>query len=108
MTLTDLTVAEAGRALAAREVSAVELTAAHNAAVAALNPRLNAFITATPEQARRQAEAADRAIAAGAAVDQPLFDPRTRQLLPTVPVELAASFARMSEMSVPGAPTAFE
>ena len=67
MSPTDWTIAEAGRALAAREVSAVELTAAHNAAIAALNPRLNAFITVTPEQAIAQAEAADRAIAGGEA-----------------------------------------
>jgi len=65
MTLTDLTIAGASTLLASREISAVELTAAHNDAVAALNPRLNAYITATPEQAQEQAKAADAAIAAG-------------------------------------------
>jgi aspartyl-tRNA(Asn)/glutamyl-tRNA(Gln) amidotransferase subunit A len=67
MNLTDLTIAEAAAGLASREFSAVELTAAHNDAVAALNPRLNAYITTTPDQALAQAAAADAAIAAGTA-----------------------------------------
>jgi aspartyl-tRNA(Asn)/glutamyl-tRNA(Gln) amidotransferase subunit A len=65
MSLTDLTIAEASAKLRAREISAVELTTAHNDAVAALNPRLNAYITITPEQALEQAASADAAIAAG-------------------------------------------
>jgi aspartyl-tRNA(Asn)/glutamyl-tRNA(Gln) amidotransferase subunit A len=67
MSLTDMTIAEAGAALAAKKISAVELTAAHNEAIAALNPRLNAFITTTPELALEQAKAADARIAAGSA-----------------------------------------
>jgi aspartyl-tRNA(Asn)/glutamyl-tRNA(Gln) amidotransferase subunit A len=67
MSLTDMTIAEAGAALAAKKISAVELTQAHNNAVAALNPRLNAFITTTPELALAQAKAADARIAAGMA-----------------------------------------
>jgi len=66
MSLTDLSIAEAATLLASREISAVELTSAHNDAVAALNIRLNAYITTTPEQALEQAAAADAAIAAGA------------------------------------------
>jgi aspartyl-tRNA(Asn)/glutamyl-tRNA(Gln) amidotransferase subunit A len=65
MSLTDLTIAQAGKKLALREISAVELAKAHNEAIAALNPRLNAFITTTPELALEQAKAADAAIAAG-------------------------------------------
>jgi aspartyl-tRNA(Asn)/glutamyl-tRNA(Gln) amidotransferase subunit A len=63
--LTDLTIAAARDALRARKVSARELTQAHLDAVASLNPRLNAFITVTPELATRQADAADAALAAG-------------------------------------------
>jgi aspartyl-tRNA(Asn)/glutamyl-tRNA(Gln) amidotransferase subunit A len=67
MSLTELTIAAAAEGLRAREFSAVELAAAHNAAIDALNPRLNAFITATPELALAQAAAADAALAAGTA-----------------------------------------
>jgi aspartyl-tRNA(Asn)/glutamyl-tRNA(Gln) amidotransferase subunit A len=59
MSLTDLTIAQAAAALAARQISAHELASAHNAAIAALNPRLNAFITPTPEVALAHAKAAD-------------------------------------------------
>jgi aspartyl-tRNA(Asn)/glutamyl-tRNA(Gln) amidotransferase subunit A len=65
--LTNLSIAAARDALRAREFSARELTAAHIEAVAALNPRLNAFITTTPELAERQAATADAALAAGTA-----------------------------------------
>jgi aspartyl-tRNA(Asn)/glutamyl-tRNA(Gln) amidotransferase subunit A len=67
MSIFDLTIAEAGKKLAAKEISAVELTTAYNDAVAALNPRLNAYITVTPELALTQAKAADARIAAGQA-----------------------------------------
>jgi aspartyl-tRNA(Asn)/glutamyl-tRNA(Gln) amidotransferase subunit A len=67
MMLTDLSIAAARDGLRAKDFSARELAAAHLDGVAALNPRLNAFITVTPELAERQAEAADAAIAAGIA-----------------------------------------
>jgi len=67
MSIFDLTIAGAAKKLAAKEISAVELTKAYNEAVAALNPRLNAYITTTPELALEQAQAADARIAAGEA-----------------------------------------
>jgi len=62
---TDMTLAGARAALAKREISAVELTRAHLGAIEALNPRINAYITTTPELALAQAEAADAALAKG-------------------------------------------
>ena len=53
--LTDFTIAGAAAALRKREISARELTDAHLGAIDALNPRINAFITVTPELARAQA-----------------------------------------------------
>ncbi len=70
MTLTDLTIAAAREALRDKAFTARELTEAHLAAIASLNPRLNAYITVTGEQALRQADAADAALANGD--DRPL------------------------------------
>jgi aspartyl-tRNA(Asn)/glutamyl-tRNA(Gln) amidotransferase subunit A len=67
MMLTDFSIVDAVAALRRREFSARELTQAHVDAVEALNPRLNAFITVTAEAALAQADAADRALAAGEA-----------------------------------------
>ena len=67
MSIFDLTIAGAARALAAKDISSVELVTAYNAAVADLNPRLNAYITVTPELALEQAKAADARIAASEA-----------------------------------------
>ena len=64
--LTDLTIAGMKAGLAKREFSAVELTEAHLAAMAAAR-HLNAFIIETPEIARAQAAAADAALAKGEA-----------------------------------------
>jgi aspartyl-tRNA(Asn)/glutamyl-tRNA(Gln) amidotransferase subunit A len=63
--LTDLTIAAARDGLRKREYSSRELTEAHLAAIEALNPRLNAFITITAERALAHADAADAAIARG-------------------------------------------
>lgn len=63
--LTDLTIAGARDGLRARDYSARELTEAHLAAIEALNPRLNAFVTVTGERALEQADAADAAISRG-------------------------------------------
>ncbi|WP_291296935.1 Asp-tRNA(Asn)/Glu-tRNA(Gln) amidotransferase subunit GatA [Elioraea sp.] len=64
--LTDLTLAEAARLLAAKKVSATELTQAHVDAIEAL-ASLNAFIVTTPERALADAKRADGRIAAGEA-----------------------------------------
>ncbi len=66
MSLTDLTIAGMKAGLANRDFTAVELTEAHLAAMAAAR-HLNAFITETPEIARAQAAAADAALAKGEA-----------------------------------------
>ncbi len=63
--LTELTIAAAAAGLRAGDFSARALTEAHLRAVAELNPRLNAFITVCAEEAMRQAERADAALAAG-------------------------------------------
>ena len=63
--LTDLTIAEARDGLRARKFTARALTEAHLAAIDALNPRLNAFITVTAKRALAQADTADAALARG-------------------------------------------
>ncbi|WP_137153534.1 Asp-tRNA(Asn)/Glu-tRNA(Gln) amidotransferase subunit GatA [Rhizobium sp. FKL33] len=63
--LTRLTIAEARGKLAAKEISAVELTDAYLGAIEAANPAINAYVTVTPDIAREQAKASDARIAAG-------------------------------------------
>ena len=53
------------RAIAARELSAVEVMEAHLARIDEVNPSVNAIVTLLPDEARRGAEAADRAVARG-------------------------------------------
>jgi len=65
--LTRLTLTEARDRLKAREISAVELTDAHLAAIAAANPHLNAYVAVTVDAARVAAEASDARIADGTA-----------------------------------------
>jgi aspartyl-tRNA(Asn)/glutamyl-tRNA(Gln) amidotransferase subunit A len=64
--LLDHTLAEARDALRAKAFSARELTEAYLAAIEALNPTLNAYITVTADGARAQADAADAALGRGA------------------------------------------
>ncbi|WP_188903140.1 Asp-tRNA(Asn)/Glu-tRNA(Gln) amidotransferase subunit GatA [Caldovatus sediminis] len=64
---TDFTVAGALAALEEGAISAVELTRAHLEAVEALNPRLNALITVTADQAMEAARESDARRARGEA-----------------------------------------
>jgi amidase len=57
------------RAIREREVSSVEVVEAHLSRIEAVNPKLNAVVQLGAEQARAEAEAADRALAAGEPVD---------------------------------------
>lgn len=56
---------EAGRAIAARKLSSVELTTAMLERIAALDPTLHAYATVTASQALERAKAADAELAAG-------------------------------------------
>ena len=76
--LTALTVAEASRRIAARELTSVELTRAYLERIERLNPRVNAYITVTGEQALAQARVLDAEMASG----------RSRGVLHGVPVAL--------------------
>ena len=59
---------ELARAIAARELSAVEVMEAHLARIDRINPTVNAIVTLLPDEARRGAEAADAAVARGDAL----------------------------------------
>ena len=65
MELTSHTLSKAAGMIARREISPVELTLAHLERIEALNPRLNCFITVTPEMALQQAGEAEKAILHG-------------------------------------------
>jgi aspartyl-tRNA(Asn)/glutamyl-tRNA(Gln) amidotransferase subunit A len=60
-----MTIAEAAHALRSGQTTSTELTEACLARIDQLNPRLNAFITVTPEIARRQAAQADAELGSG-------------------------------------------
>jgi aspartyl-tRNA(Asn)/glutamyl-tRNA(Gln) amidotransferase subunit A len=62
--LTDLTLHDAAAQLRAGQISSRELTEACLERLAALNPRLNAFLAVTPELARSAADSADARLAA--------------------------------------------
>lgn len=61
----DLAIAEAARRLRDGSLTAVELTEAHLARIAARDPGLHSFVLVAADAARAEAAAADRALAAG-------------------------------------------
>ena len=65
--LTSLTIAEARDKLKAKDISAVELTEAYLAAIDAVNPSLNTYVTVTHDKAREMAKASDARFAEGEA-----------------------------------------
>ncbi|HBA89783.1 MAG TPA: Asp-tRNA(Asn)/Glu-tRNA(Gln) amidotransferase GatCAB subunit A [Geobacter sp.] len=65
MEIFDLTIHELHEKLQAKELSSVEATRAMLARIEAVDDKVNAYITVTPEQALAEAEAADKRIAAG-------------------------------------------
>ena len=60
-----MTILEAGHALRSRQISCLELTNRCLDHIGKLNPRLNAFITVTPESARARAQELDRELTTG-------------------------------------------
>src|SRR6187399_899709 len=76
--LTALSITEASRRIAARELTSVDLTRAYLSRIERLNPRVNAYITVTGEQALAQARALDAETAAG----------RSRGALHGIPIAL--------------------
>src|SRR5258708_33579967 len=65
-TLCFLSIADAARRIAARELSPIELTDAHLRRIAAIDPQLDSYITVTAELARHQARQAETELASGA------------------------------------------
>src|SRR5882672_1902529 len=63
--LTKLTIDEAGKRIAAKQLSPVELTRAYLARIEQLQPRVNAYITVLAEQALAHARALEAEIMAG-------------------------------------------
>jgi aspartyl-tRNA(Asn)/glutamyl-tRNA(Gln) amidotransferase subunit A len=60
-----ITIAEAGRLIAAKKLSPVELTKTMLARIKAVDPKINAFLAVTEKQALAAARAAERAVMAG-------------------------------------------
>ncbi|HYL85616.1 MAG TPA: amidase, partial [Candidatus Angelobacter sp.] len=66
------TIAETAAAIRSRKISVAEIVDAHLLRIAALEPRLNAFVHLDADSARAQARAADAAVSRGAALG-PLY-----------------------------------
>ncbi|MBI4047704.1 MAG: Asp-tRNA(Asn)/Glu-tRNA(Gln) amidotransferase subunit GatA, partial [Devosia nanyangense] len=65
--LTKLTLAAARKGLKAKEFTSLELTEAYLKAIDEANPKLNAYVAVTADQARRMALASDEKLAKGEA-----------------------------------------
>src|SRR5919201_4545657 len=91
--ITRLTLEEAARAVRDRELSPVALLDATLARIAAVEPRVNAFITITADLARKQAKAAEDEIRAG----------RYRGPLHGIPIALKDLFATRGIQTTAGA-----
>jgi len=63
--LTRLSIGEAGRRIAARELSPVELTRAYLERIESVDPRVNSYITVTADRALEQARALEAELARG-------------------------------------------
>ena len=88
--LTDLTATEARALLDAREVSAVDLTEAHLARIAALDGELHCYISVMADVARQQAVAADERITRGAAAPLTGVPLALKDVLCTIDAETTA------------------
>jgi len=66
--LVQLGAAELARRIARKDMSSVEVFEAHRRRIEAVNPQINAIVVSRLDDARREAEAADRAVAAGQAL----------------------------------------
>jgi aspartyl-tRNA(Asn)/glutamyl-tRNA(Gln) amidotransferase subunit A len=77
VSLTDLTLQQAAEKLRAGEISSLELTEACLARIAALEPKIHAFVTVTPDLARSSAQSADARIAAWRKNPSPPLHPLT-------------------------------
>jgi aspartyl-tRNA(Asn)/glutamyl-tRNA(Gln) amidotransferase subunit A len=97
---TDLTIAEGLDALARKAISAEEWVRACLAAIEALNPRLNAFITVTAEAAIADARAADARRARGEAGPLDGVPLAVKDLFCTAGVRTTAA-SRMLENFIP-------
>ncbi len=95
-----LTAHEAHEKLRAREISSVELTEAVLERMAAVEPRVNAYITETPEVALEQAREADGRYAAGAATPLTGIPVAVKDLIVTRGVRTTAG-SRILENFVP-------
>jgi aspartyl-tRNA(Asn)/glutamyl-tRNA(Gln) amidotransferase subunit A len=67
--LTELTLTQASQAVSRRELSPAALTEAYLERIQAENPRLNAYITVTAQEARESAAAAEQALKSSRTVD---------------------------------------